>query len=112
MKNKSGDEASHISANWELAMYQIRWLNGNLIFQKNKTPTVFTNIQLSFLFCTIQDLSCFLVHKFLVLKSRTSLITAFFLQGKEAVHNVRRGLIRLKQTENSLYKKVNIKTQS
>jgi hypothetical protein len=29
IKKKSGDEASHISAKWELAMYQIRWLNGN-----------------------------------------------------------------------------------
>jgi hypothetical protein len=35
-----------------------------------------------------------------------------FQQGKVAVHNMRRGLILLKQTENSLYKKVNNKTQS
>jgi len=79
---------------------------------KNRTPTVFTNIQLRFLFCTIQDLSCFVVYKFIVLKSRISLITGFFLQGKEAVHNVRRRPILLKQTENPLYKKVYNKTQS
>jgi hypothetical protein len=26
---KSGDEASHISAYWELEMYQTKWLNNN-----------------------------------------------------------------------------------
>jgi len=47
-----------------------------------------------------------------VLKSRISFIIAFFLQGRVAVHNVRCGLILSKQRENSLYKKVNNKTQS
>ena len=80
---------------------------------KNRTSSVFTNIQLSFLICTIQNLSCLFSLQVYCAKIQNFINNSFLSTRKAGSTQCEKGgLILLKQTENSLYKKVNNKTQS